>query len=542
MSKYLKYLSIITLFLGSFVLVACQTSKPKTEERTRKGRPKDELVVSMGAKLPHEFDPKDRYGIHNEANITHSTLLKRMPNLDIKGELAKKYTIAKDGLTWSFDLNDDFKFSNGKPVTAEDVKFTYDMLKEDGKAWDLSFLKDVEVEGKDKVSFHLTKAHSTFTAQLTEIPIVPKNDYKENYKSNPIGSGPYMVKEYKPGEQAIFVRNPYWHGKKPYFKKWTWVLLDENTALAALESGDVDMIYATPELADKKVKGTRLLDIPSNDVRGLSLPYVKKGVVKDSPDGYPVGNDVTSDPAIRKALTIGLNRKKVLETVLNGYGKPAYSIIDQTPFWEAKTAIKDNKVAKAKEILSKAGWKEQADGSRKKGNLNAEFDLYYPTNDQLRANLAVEIADQAKALGITIKLKASNWDEMATKSHNSALLYAGGRHHAQQFYESHHPSLAGKGWTNITFYNNPTVTQYLDKAMASSDLEKANHYWKLAQWDGKTGASTLGDLPNVWLVSLNHTYIGDKRINVGEQGIHSHGHDWSLLTNIDEWTWDESTK
>lgn len=63
-----------------------------------------------------------------------------------------------------------------------------------------------------------------------------------------------MVKEYKAGEQAIFVRNPYWHGKKPYFKKWTWVLLDENTALAALESGDVDMIYATPELADKKSK------------------------------------------------------------------------------------------------------------------------------------------------------------------------------------------------------------------------------------------------------------------------------------------------
>lgn len=131
---------------------------------------------------------------------------------------------------------------------------------------------------------------------------------------------------------------------------------------------------------------------------------------------------------------------------------------------------------------------------------------------------------------------------MATKSHDSALLYAGGRHHAQQFYESHYPSLAGKGWTNITFYNNPIVTKYLDKAMTSPDLDKANKYWKLAQWDGKTGASTLGDLPNVWLVSLNHTYIGDKRINVGKQGVHSHGHDWSLLTNIAEWTWDESAK
>lgn len=310
MSKYLKYFSIVTLFLASIILVACQQQKPQTSGRNRKQRPKDELIVSMGSNLPHEFDPKDRYGIHNEGNITHSTLLKRSPNLDIKGELAKKYNISKDGLVWSFDLNDDFKFSNGEPVTAEDVKFTYDMLKADGKAWDLTFIKNVEVTKPNQLTIHLTKPHSTFTAQLTEIPIVPRHHYNENYKNNPIGSGPYMVKEYRPGEQAIFVRNPYWHGKKPYFKKWTWVLLDENTALAALESGDVDMIYATPELADKKIKGARLLNIPSNDVRGLSLPYVKKGIINDSPDGYPVGNDVTSDLAIRKALTIGLNRQK----------------------------------------------------------------------------------------------------------------------------------------------------------------------------------------------------------------------------------------
>ena len=134
------------------------------------------------------------------------------------------------------------------------------------------------------------------------MPIVPAAHYDENYKFNPIGSGPYMVAEYKPDEQAIFTVNPYWHGDEPYFKKWTWVMLDENTALAALESGDVDMIYATPELADKKVDGCKLFDIESNDVRGLSMPYVKQGVIANSPDGYPVGNDVTSDPVIRKAL------------------------------------------------------------------------------------------------------------------------------------------------------------------------------------------------------------------------------------------------
>src|SRR3712207_1711347 len=172
----------------------------------------------------------------------------------------------------------------------------------------------------------------------------------------------------------------------------------------------------------------------------------------------------------------------------------------------------------------------------------AEFDLYYPTKDALRTNVAVEASSQAKELGIHINLVGSNWEEMITKSHEISMLYAGGRHNPNQFFQSHHPSTAGKGWTNVTFYNNPKVTEYLEKAMRASSLEEANKYWKLAQWDGDTGASTKGDLPYVWLVRINHTYVGDKRIDVGNQGMHSHGHDWSLIANIEEWTWNESVK
>lgn len=327
---------------------------------------------------------------------------------------------------------------------------------------------------------------------MVEVPIVPKAHYDENYKQNPIGSGPYKVVEYKPNEQAIFEINPYWHGEKPYFKKWTWVLLEENTALASLESGEVDMIYATPEFADKKIDGCKLFDIESNDVRGLSMPYVKKGVINDSPDGYTVGNNVTSDPIIRKALNIGMDRRKVVDTVLNGHGKPAYSVIDGTSFWNSEAIIEDNKPEEAKKILDENGWVVGKDGIREKDGIKAEFELYYPTQDQIRTNVAVEAANQAKELGINIKLVGSNWDEMITKSHEVALLYAGGRHNPNQFFESHHPSTAGKGWTNITFYNNPKVTEYLEKAMNSSDLEEANKYWKLAQWDGNVGASVKG--------------------------------------------------
>lgn len=556
MKKVKKIIAAAFVVVMALQLAACngnssssQAETPSVESsqtavtRDRKGRATDELVVSMGARLPHEFDPKERYGMYNEAHITHSTLLRRTADLEIVGDFAKDYTVSNDGLVWSFELHDDFKFSNGEPVTAEDVKFSYEMLKEDGRHWDLEFLDKIEIPEANRIVFTLKEPRSTFmSSQLVEVPIVPAAHYGENYKFNPIGSGPYKVVEYKPDEQAIFEINPYWHGETPYFKKWTWVMLDENTALAALESGDVDIIYATPELADKEVEGCRLFDIESNDVRGLSMPYVRTGVITDSPDGYPVGNDVTSDPIIRKALNIGMNRQQVVDVALNGHGKPAYSVIDGTPFWNPESAITDNDPEAAKKLLDENGWLEGADGIREKDGVKAAFDLYYPTADQLRANVAIEAASQAKNLGIQINLVGSNWDEMATKSHEVALLYAGGRHNPNPFYDSHHPNRAGKGWTNVTFYNNPAVTEYIEKAMTSSDQDEANTYWKLAQWDGNTGASVRGDLPNVWLVRINHTYVGDERIDVGNQGLHSHGHDWSLIANIAEWTWNENAQ
>lgn len=545
MKKRRSIVSKVITLCFMLLLLACSRASEDNKEvqRDRKGRANDEIIVSMGARIPHEFDPKERYGMYNEVHITHSTLLRRTADLEIVGDFAKNYTVSDDGLVWTFDLHDDFKFSNGEPVTAEDVKFSYEMLKEDGKHWDLDFIDKIEIPKENQIVFKLKEPRSTFAmSQLVEVPIVPKAHYNENYKNNPIGSGPYMVVEYKPDEQAIFEINPYYHGKKPYFKKWTWVLLDENTALAALESGDVDMIYATPELADKEVKGCKLFDIESNDVRGLSMPYVKKGVINNSPDGYPVGNDVTSDPIIRKALNVGMNRQKVVDTVLNGHGKPAYSVTDGTSFWNPESVIEDNKPEEAKKMLDEAGWIVGADGIREKNGMKAEFDLYYPTKDALRTNIAVEASSQAKELGIHINLVGSNWEEMITKSHEISMLYAGGRHNPNQFFQSHHPSTAGKGWTNVTFYNNPKVTEYLEKAMRASSLEEANKYWKLAQWDGDTGASTKGDIPYVWLVRINHTYVGDKRIDVGNQGMHSHGHDWSLIANIAEWTWDESMK
>lgn len=320
------------------------------------------------------------------------------------------------------------------------------------------------------------------------------------------------------------------------------MFLDENAALAAAKNGTVDLIYTLPEFADEKIKGFKLFSYESNDVRGLSMPTQKSGFGK-SPAGYPVGNDVTSDSAIRKALFIGLDRQTMVNMVLNGYGKKAFSLVDKMPWWNEETAIEDNRVEEAKALLEKAGWIDtDGDGVREKGGLKAQFELHHPSADVLRTNTAIVVAEQAKKLGIKIDLVGSNWDEMQKIMHSTPVLFAGGRHHPHQFYSMHHPSVAGISYSNIVYFDNPVVTEYLNKAMHSSSLEEADKYWKLAQWDGTTGASGLGEAPFIWLIRLDHIHLGDARINVGKQPIHSHGHEWSLLANVGEWSWDENAK
>lgn len=517
-------------------------SQAENAEKTEKLETKDELVICMGTRPPGEFDPKKRWGLYSQSQIIHSTLLKKTPQLDIVGDYAKKHEVSEDGLTWTFHLNDNYKFSNGESVTAEDVKFTYEMLKEHGMNWDLNFLDKIEIVDPQKIVFHLSEPRSTFFAQLTEIVILPHNHYDENYSENPIGSGPYKLVQWDKGQQAIFEVNPYYAGKKPHFKKFTLLFLDENAALAAAKNGTVDMIYTLPEFADEKIDGFKLFSYESNDVRGVSLPTQKSGYGK-TPEGYSIGNDVTSDVAIRKALFIGLDRQSMVDTVLNGHGKKAYSLVDKMPWWNEETVVEDNRVDDAIKILKDAGWLDaDGDGIREKDGLKATFKLYHPSADVIRTNTAIVVAEQAKKLGIDIELVGSNWDEMKTLMHSNAILFAGGRHHPHQFYTMHHPDQAGISYNNIVYHGDPTVTAYMEKAMHANTNEEANKYWKLAQWDGKTGASGLGNVPFVWLIRLDHIHLGDERINVGEQPIHTHGHEWSLLANVGEWTWDADAK
>lgn len=512
------------------------SSKAPTNEQTAK---KDELILAVGKTDVGVFDPKKGWGTHAQIRLTHSSLLRIDSDMNFVEDLAKSYQVSDDALTWTFALRDDVKFSDGNPVTAEDVKFTYEMLQEDGIKFDLTFMTSIEAKDTHTVVITLSEPRSTFVSQLTEIGIVPKDLYDDNYSSNPIGSGPYKVVQYNDGQQIIMEYNEYWYGTEPQFKKLTFLLLEEDAALAAAKAGEADIVYVPPTFADQKVEGMTLLQFESIDSRGITMPTQKSGGTgKINENEVNVGNDVTSDLAIRKAMSVGLSRDEIIDIALDGYGQKAFSLCDYLPWFNEETVIEDGNIEEAKNILAEGGWVDtDNDGIVEKDGLKAEFDLLFSSSDQLRSDMALAAADLAQEFGIKINAKGMTWDEIYVYGKENAVLWGGGRHHAHQLYTMYSSTVFDQGYNNLTHYSNPVVDEYLDNAMHAATQEEANKYWKLAQWDGETGFSTLGDIPIIWLARVDHLYLANEKLDVGKQPIHSHGHEWALFGNITEWTW-----
>ncbi|OKL51229.1 hypothetical protein BSZ39_12820 [Bowdeniella nasicola] len=294
-------------------------------------------------------------------------------DIKVVGDLAKDWQVSEDALTWTFTLNNGIKFSDGTPVTAKDVVFTYQMLKDDGEAFDLSFVTQMDAPDEHTVKFTLDAPRSTFISQLTEVPIVPAASYGPDYSKNPIGSGPYKVAQYTKDEQLILEANEH-YATKPTFKKLTFLLQEEDAALAAARAGKVDVAYAPSSLADQKIDGMTAQAYKSVDVRGIAMPSQPAGNTgKLKGEEVEVGNDVTSDLAIRQALSVGLNRQKLVDIALGGFGKPAFSSAEGLPF-DGGISFKDGDTDRAKTILAEAGWTDSdGDGIVEKDGKPASF-------------------------------------------------------------------------------------------------------------------------------------------------------------------------
>ncbi|MGG1638555.1 ABC transporter substrate-binding protein [Paenibacillus sp. NRS-1760] len=515
------------------VLIITGCSGVKPADTTAKT---DELIVAVGSEPDTGFDPIKGWGRYGSP-LFQSTLLKRDDDLNIVKDLAADYHVSEDGKSWTVKLREDVVFSDGKPLTSEDVKFTFDTAASNGAAIDLTNLANVEA-GNNEVVFHLKKPQSTFVYYLITTGIVPKHAYSSSYAENPIGSGPFTFVQWDRGQQLIVKANANYYGDKPYFQKLTFLFLNEDGAFAASKAGSVDLAYIPSTFSKQKVAGMRIEAVKTVDNRGIAFPYVKAGGKTE--EGYPIGNDVTADKAIRLAINTVIDRQQLVDGILDGHGSPAYTANDGLPWWNDETKVKDNDAAAAAKILADGGWVDSdGDGIVEKGTLKAQFTLLYPSGDVTRQSLALAAAEMVKAAGIHILVEGKSWDELEKLMHSNAMLLGWGSHDPLEMYNLYSSSFSGVDYYNTGYYSNQTVDQLFEQALDARTEEEALAYWKKAQWDGQTGLSAKGDAPWAWLVNIDHLFLVKDKLNIGKQRIQPHGHGWPVTDNIESWRWEE---
>ncbi|GAA6295008.1 ABC transporter substrate-binding protein [Enterocloster asparagiformis] len=499
---------------------------------------KDSVIVVMGPTSEPEagFDPAYGWGAgeHVHEPLIQSTLTVTTTDLKIGYDLATDMEASGDGLTWTVKIRDDASFTDGEKLTAADVAFTYNTLRDTSSVNDFTMLDRAEAVDDTTVRFYLKRPYSIWPYTMAIVGILPEHTYGPDYGEHPVGSGRYILKQWDRGQQVIFEANPDYYGEAPKMQKVTVLFMEEDAAFAAVMAGQADIAYTAASYSDQTVPGYELLSFDTVDNRGFNLPAIPAGSV--SAEGVPLGNDFTSDVLVRRAINIGIDRDEMIEHVLNGYGSPAYSVCDKMPWYEPGAEVQYDPEGAAA-LLDEAGWTAGADGIRTKDGQRAELTFLYPASDSVRQALAADSADQLRRLGIDTKTEGVDWDTAYTRAQSEPLLWGWGAHTPMELYNIYH-TMAKTGLAEYSPYANQTVDRYMDEALAESDLEASYELWKKAQWDGTTGITQEGDIPWIWLVNIDHLYWSREGLQVADQKLHPHGHGWSIVNNVDQWSWE----
>ena len=513
-------------------------SENGTEEGDAQGETQAQVIVTMptSAEPAAGFDPFASWGCgeHVHEPLIQSTLIVTNADMSFSNDLATDYSCSEDGLTWTFSIRNDAVFSDGEPLTAADVAFTINgILASPTAEADLSMVDEAVATGDYTVELHLNRPFNILLYTLANVGICPEHAHGSDYGDHPIGSGRYMLTQWDKGQQVIFDANPTYYGEKPQIERVVVLFMDEDASLAAAQAGSVDLAYTSATFAQNIVDGYDLFDCETVDSRGISLPMLPAGSTwENGGQTYEAGNDVTSDLALRHAMSVALDRDLAIQHTLGGFGTPAFSVSDGMP-WASEDMRVETDVERAKEMLAEGGWATDDDGILVKGDVRAEFDLLYMAPDTVRQALAADFAEQMAALGIKVNVQGLSWDELEPQSYSQAILWGWGSNSPVEIYELNHSD----GWGDYACRESDATDSYLEQAVSQTDIADSYEYYRLAQWDGETGVTPESDAPWVWIANVDHLYFAREGLKVAEQKPHPHGHGWSIINNVDKWSW-----
>ena len=326
--------------------------------------------------------------------LNYDLLVNFGPDLEPSPGFAESWTASDDGLTWTFKIREGMKWSDGTPATSEDARWSYQLAldadaasqaSEDGYYLAAGYLEPYLLNaGVSAVSApdpQTLVVETSFANQLilqAYFPILPKHIWSQHsmddiamYSETPfmneppiVGTGPYQVAEWKPGEFIRYVRNPnYWGPKGAADEVILLTFEDADTMVQALKTGQVDYVRGVQPAQFDALKTEK--DIVA--VEGISNGYSEIAFnTKGNTEGYGGSTSALTDPAFRSALGHAIDTAKLVETTLGGYGVPGDSVVPpfHTRWYDQPDNLRPFDIEEANRLLDEAGYARDGDGDR----------------------------------------------------------------------------------------------------------------------------------------------------------------------------------
>jgi peptide/nickel transport system substrate-binding protein len=421
---------------------------------------------------------------HSIAGLIYNGLVKYDKDMNIVGDLAESWDISDDGLVITFHLRKGVKWHDGKPFTAKDVLYTYQITVDPKTptAYAGDFLKVKKAEVLDDYTFRVTydkpfapSLISWSSAVLPRHLLEGQNITKSSLARHPVGTGPYLFKEWLAGQKIVLVSNADYFEGRPYVDGHvTRIIPDMATMFLELRARNIDMMGLTPLQYTRQTENN-LFRQSFDKYRYLAFAYTYLG--------YNLKHPFFADKRVRQAISYAINKEEIISGVLLGLGKPATG-----PYKPGTWAYNENvktysyNPQKARELLRAAGWtKTNNDGFLEKDGRPFTFELITNQGNETRQKCAEIIQRQLKEVGIDVKIRILEWaafiNDFINKRRFEAVILGWTIPLDPDAYDVWHSSKTAPEELNFISYKNPEVDALLEKARSTFDQKLRKKYY-----------------------------------------------------------------
>lgn len=455
----------------------------------------DWLIGRLNAEMSNlnPYTSTDAYSSEIKSEIFEGLLRRDPQTLEMKAHIAESWSVSDDHLAYTFKLRQGVTFSDGTPVTAEDVKFSYDtiMAPTTDAPHLRNYYQDVtacDILDPNTIRFTCSKPYFLHINVLGGLEILPKHVYGQGdfnthpNNNKPVGSGPYMLEKWESGQQIVLIRNDnYWGkvvGRMPHFTRKVFkIITDEQAALQVMMRGDLDVMTLRAE--DWMNRGSQPKFVEQFNKYEFYSPQYNY-------TGWNGARAPFDDKRVRRAMTMLLDRDTIRDTLYFGLANVVVTcFMPGTP--EDNEAIKavPYDPEQAKKLLDEVGWIDHdGDGIRDKDGKPFKFEMLIANASRTAEMISTSFLEDLKRVGISMEIRSLEWATMlqsVDQRQFDAVMMAWSMTPDPDPYQVWHSSQSEKG-SNYVWFRNQEADQLIEQARVSFSREdRCRMYHRFAE-------------------------------------------------------------